>query len=118
MLILSHLHRPILVSLLDGFAHFWADNERFSHISSLQPGRQPERTAVVGISQQLTRSTSAAAPMDEGADDSQHVMGIPSMVGVPVHSKDEDARKAFHYQYSVASAWWQRWYQWYAQYNS
>jgi hypothetical protein len=36
------------------------------------------------------------------------------MVGVPVHSKHQDARKAFQYQYSVASAWWQRWYQWYA----
>eukprot|EP00892_Ulva_mutabilis_P010560 jgi/Ulvmu1/7877/UM004_0108.1 len=42
------------------------------------------------------------------------VVGVPTMVGVPNHGKDQDARKAFQYQYSVATAWWQRWYQWYA----
>ena len=78
----------------------------------MQPGYVPERTPLAGTSTQFPRNTSAAEPMDECADDAQPVMGVPSMAGVPVHSKDQDARRAFHYQYSVASAWWQRWYQW------
>jgi hypothetical protein len=42
------------------------------------------------------------------------VTGTPTMVGVPSHGKGQDLRRAFSYQYSVASAWWQQWYQWYA----
>ena len=83
---------------------------RHRHSFCMQPGYQPERTAAA--LSQLAENDSAAQPMDECADDSQPVIGVPSMVGVPVPSKVQDARRAFHYQYSVASAWWQRWHQW------
>ena len=43
------------------------------------------------------------------------VVGTPTIVGVPAQDKNhQDVHKAFNYQYSVASAWWQQWYQWYA----
>lgn len=73
---------------------------------------QPEQAT--GIASQLLQTNEhPAAAVDEATpmDECPHVVGVPSMVGVPVHSKDPDARRAFHYQYSVASAWWQRWYQ-------
>jgi hypothetical protein len=42
------------------------------------------------------------------------VTGTPTIIGVPSYGKAQDLRRAFSYQYSVASAWWQQWYQWYA----
>ena len=64
----------------------------------------------------------AQPPASLNADMSEHttqavpeqVTGTPTMVGVPVHGKGLDVHRAFSYQYSVASAWWQQWYQWYA----
>jgi hypothetical protein len=46
------------------------------------------------------------------------VVGTPTHVGVPVHGKGQDVRSAFNYQYSIATAWWQQWYQWYAQHHT
>lgn len=56
----------------------------------------------------------APNPTQNVASPDHDAVGVPTMVGVPVHGKNQDARKAFQYQYSVATAWWQRWYQWYS----
>jgi hypothetical protein len=50
----------------------------------------------------------------DGAAAPDEVIGTPTMVGMPVQGKGQDVHTAFNYQHSVASAWWQQWYQWYA----
>lgn len=42
------------------------------------------------------------------------VLGTPTIVGVPVHGNSRDLRESYNYQYTVATSWWQQWYQWYA----
>ena len=73
--------------------------------------------AAAGTINAAMRSASADA---QGASVPEHVMGTPTIVGVPAqcNNKHQDVRGAFNYQYSVASAWWQQWYQWYARHHS
>ena len=58
--------------------------------------------------------TAATAPHDPPARSAvDQVVGKPTIVGVPAQDQSTDVAKAFNYQYSIASAWWQQWYRWF-----
>jgi hypothetical protein len=67
----------------------------------------------VAAGKQPAQATPAAGAANASAP--EPVLGTPTIVGIPAQdSKHQDVRSAFNYQHSVASAWWQQWYQWYA----
>lgn len=75
--------------------------------ANMAPASPPARAEPpVSLNADMSEHTTQAVP--------EQVTGTPTMVGVPVHGKGQDVHRAFSYQYSVASAWWQQWYQWYA----